>query len=416
VRFARASGLQPIVELAIAPGGRLAAVRGERAGVALLDLETGAWLGRLPRSAGRAMRFVGARELVTAGDALTRWRLDGLAPSALDAGGGVTSVDVRGPVGRPVVAFAADQAIETGPLDARARVALAHAVTMKSLALDPDGAGLVAVASGFDGITRLDAERLVAVGAVARARRVGRLEGAGASWLVVLPYDGPLRAVRADGGEEVVVVGPGGALGEHHDLSVSPGHGHAAVLAVAEGRVRRLAWAPDGVVVDREAALDDARAVALERGGDLLWLARGEGLTRVSFAEPEGATVVAEVATPGVDWVDLAVSDVGPRGVWVAAGDRVGATWLWRADEDGVALVARLDDHEGRVAALAFAPDGSFLATGSWDRTVRLRALAEEPAAPEVYERAWGVTLAVALGRGDVGAALPGGLGASGGR
>lgn len=397
VRFSRESGLQPILEILVAPDHRVAAVRGERDGIALIDLETGAWLGRLPRSAGRAARFTDAHTLVTAGDALVRWRLPPPRPLVIDAGGGVTSVDVRGPAEQPIVAFAADRALETGPLDARTRVEVEHAITLKDLALGPDGRALAAVASGIDGIVHLDDDLLALRGNFDRARRIGRLEGPSGAWLVTLCYGGPVIASRPDASVEHIVVGPDGALGDHHDLAVAPGHRHAAVVSADEGRVRRLTWTDDEVIVDRDAPLTDASAIAIERDGEHLWAALGDRLARFALHDPEGATRVAEIASVGNDWIELAVSDLGALGTWLAAGDRRGSTWLWRIAEDAATLVARFDDHDGRVAALAFSPDASFFASGSWDRRVRLRGLGEAHA-PAHYERAWGLTLEDALG------------------
>ncbi len=397
VRWSRASGLQPILEIVIAPDARVAAIRGEKDGIALIDLATGAWLGRLPRNAGRAVRFVEAHTLVSAGDTLIHWRLPAPRPSVIDAGGGVTSVDLRGPAERPIVAFAADRAIETGPLETRTRVAIDHAITIKDLALDPDGRALAAVASGIDGILHLADDHLALRGDFDRARRIGRLEGPAGAWLVVLCYGGPVIASRPDASVEHIVVGPAGALGDHLDLAVAPGHRHAAVVSTDEGRVRRLTWTEHAVLVDRDAPLVDAHALALERGGEHLWVAHDDRLARLALHEPEGATVVAEIATPGVDWIDLALSDLDARGAFLAAGDRQGGTWLWRVGGDGLTLVARFEDHDARVAALAFSPDLSLFASGSWDQRLRLRSLAE-PHAPEHYERAWALTLEAALG------------------
>ena len=66
-------------------------------------------------------------------------------------------------------------------------------------------------------------------------------------------------------------------------------------------------------------------------------------------------------------------------------------------------LTALFRDHDRRVSALAFAPDTRWLATGSWDETVRLRSLAPLPepdaAAAAALEAAWGVRLDTLLSR-----------------
>jgi hypothetical protein len=65
--------------------------------------------------------------------------------------------------------------------------------------------------------------------------------------------------------------------------------------------------------------------------------------------------------------IDLASS---PDGRLVAAGLRSGET-LVMSGADGTVL-ARLGGHSHKVSAVAFAPDGALLATGSWDGTVQL--------------------------------------------
>jgi WD40 repeat protein len=58
-----------------------------------------------------------------------------------------------------------------------------------------------------------------------------------------------------------------------------------------------------------------------------------------------------------------------------AADDR--AVQLW--DVATGKRMARLEGHEGKVKCLAYAPDGKCLASGSYDRTVRLWDVAGHP-------------------------------------
>jgi WD40 repeat protein len=59
-----------------------------------------------------------------------------------------------------------------------------------------------------------------------------------------------------------------------------------------------------------------------------------------------------------------------PDGATLATGGFDRGVKLWDAARGG--LRAELEGHKGWVAALAFSPDGSLLATGSHDQTIRL--------------------------------------------
>jgi WD40 repeat protein len=108
-----------------------------------------------------------------------------------------------------------------------------------------------------------------------------------------------------------------------------------------------VAFAPDG----RTLASGDARGV-------VMWdvAARAERGTLKTVAD-EG--ILNEVNA-------VAFSPDG-RTLAVAAGREV---QLW--DVEAGHLVARLEGHEGKVKCLAYAPDGSLLASGGYDRTLRL--------------------------------------------
>jgi len=61
---------------------------------------------------------------------------------------------------------------------------------------------------------------------------------------------------------------------------------------------------------------------------------------------------------------------VAPDGSWLASGGRDGTVRLWDVATGQVRV--SLSGHAGQVTAVAVAPDGSWLATGGEDGTVRI--------------------------------------------
>ena len=61
---------------------------------------------------------------------------------------------------------------------------------------------------------------------------------------------------------------------------------------------------------------------------------------------------------------------VAPDGSWLASGGRDGTVRLWDVATGQVRV--SLSGHAGQVTAVAVAPDGSWLAAGSWDGAVRI--------------------------------------------
>jgi hypothetical protein len=379
--------------------------------VALLEVETGAWLGRLPATMNRAVRFVGPRELVTLGATWRRWRLPEPHPTVLPAEGGVTTLEAREEGARWTLTLGADDGLERwrwplpregahlGPISW-------HGLTLKSLALDARGDAF-AVSSGALGVWRLPAGEAVSardleVFSDTRARRIGRLDAAaGRPWWILLDYDDAVLALRLEAGgarvaTEVPVLGADDRLGEHHDLAIAPGHRLGAVFSQVDLRARRLVAGPSGVSVDRELEVGAITAIALERDGESLWTAGGERLERWDFTH---GSLVASVRVPDAELVEVAVSDLTREGdVWVAAGALSGEVWLWRVGPgDALDLVAHFEDHTERIAALAFAGD-TLLLSGGWDDQVRVRSLGSVPGAAAL-ETAWGLRLDAVLQR-----------------
>jgi cytochrome c len=113
------------------------------------------------------------------------------------------------------------------------------------------------------------------------------------------------------------------------------------------GPVRAVAVAPDGETAISGSFDSSAIRWSLKRNAALQVLRFHEGaVNRVAFLTDD------RIATAGED----------------------GRIALWRAGEQTPAAV--LEGHQGPVVALAVSPDGATIASGSWDRTVRLWPLA----------------------------------------
>jgi hypothetical protein len=114
---ALASGLGRLQSIVLAPGGGLAAVAGDAAGVGLWDLDQHAWLGTLPAKPGARIAFLPGGDLLVVDDQVRRWTLlegmpyqmsfaEGLSDVALSPDG--SSVAVAGGTGLVAVRRMAD--------------------------------------------------------------------------------------------------------------------------------------------------------------------------------------------------------------------------------------------------------------------------------------------------------------------
>jgi WD40 repeat protein len=207
----------------------------------------------------------------------------------------------------------------------RGRRLVEHRCPVDALACSGDG-GLLAAA---------DAENVVTLWDVAGGRP--RVCAQGAAVFVRTLAFSPNGTTLAGGGWHNTVRLWEVATGV--ELNVLLGHARA---------VTTLAFSPDG----RTLASGDLDGVVK------LWDVAGRAAP-TTFEETPDKAFLNEIAA-------LAFTPDG-RTLAVAIDQSV---QMW--DVDTGRLMARLEGHEGKVKCVAFSPDGTLLATGSHDRTVRL--------------------------------------------
>ena len=328
---------------------------------------------------------------------LSRWSLPAAPrPALLPQGAGITAVDLS-PSGELVAVSRGDGIIAVlRPETGETVIEGGHrGHVCKDATFTADGRSVVGAYAMVDPMVRIDLDSGTVhpfaspPGITPRFRRLLSLAG---PRVVGLSYGdrGPM-GMHLDGGLDDRLQLPGTEMWEGDGT-----HGGAFGVAVSvEGKVYRFTGGESPTITP---LWDAPTAVAVDISTD------GQ---RVAVALDGGAGVeVRDADTGAVDWRvpggDARITEVAwsADGTWLAVGDRGGETRLYR--DGGQRPVAILDGHRDLVSALAFAPDGRTLVTGSWDGDLRLwdlGAIAADPAAlGAAATAAWGLSVDDVLG------------------
>ncbi len=357
-----------VVALQPVPGTPVVLVLGERGGPRLWNTAAGGWAGALPAGARRMLAGTRDGEVVLLGDALERWRIPAQpTPNVLSFPSGLSQVSPS-PDGSAVAVALGDGTIVERRLADGMELRRWHwADAVAKCVAYADADHLIAGAMGEPG------QFLGPDGAVAKfehdnvLRRAGSLSG-GRAWS--LDYGGHVMVLGAPDGTVLQSLETHGGF----DGGSSP-DGKGAVVLDTRGD----AWRFDGT--DWKVARNDLGAVAVDigDGGAPIVIARAREVCLDERCFP----------------VDGDVTDVAISGDRVALATLSGDVVILQATTGERLAVLR--GHTARVVSVEFGPHGDWLASASWDATVRLWDLTalDEPAEAAVArgEAAWGLSL-----------------------
>ena len=378
-RYGFQAGLGQV--LRITGGVDRAVATGDQGGAVAWDLHSGAELGRLPRSGGRAAAVTADGEIRMFGAALTRWRLPAEVRALALPGGdrehGLASAAIAGDGQRVALARADGTLLVVRTADG-AQLFRDHPAehVLKVAAWSADGAQLAVAAAQSPGLVEYRTQgtwaRLPASGLGALRRVIAMRSGA----RVVAPYAVGLQILPSPPGALPFAYTPtptDGVAQTFRDLAAATDLRHGVAVDNGGGIHHILDGTPVAIV--QIASLPGAEVADIVGGGALLAVASAGQVTLLDRSGKQLRTAI----TGGDRIHDIAFS---PDGRWLAVGEMAGIGRI--LDVATLQTRAVLAGHTRRVSTVAFDPGGQWLLTASWDGSARIWDMPTLTLAPAV--------------------------------